>query len=116
MENIGSKIKQLRSSKGDTQEQLASALQISFQSVSKWETGVASPDIAFLPQIAEYFGVTIDDLFGYRLNSLSYKERFIKFMVYSGVLKFGEFKLKSGRYHHTLSIRAIIILALGYQS
>lgn len=97
MENIGSKIKQLRTSKGDTQEQLATALQISFQSVSKWETGAASPDIAFLPLIAEYFGVTIDELFGYRLNALSYKERFIKFMVYSGVLKFGEFKLKSGR-------------------
>lgn len=97
MVNIGSKIKQLRTSKGDTQEQLATALQISFQSVSKWETGAASPDISFLPLIAEYFGVSIDELFSYKLNSLSYKERFIKFMVNSGVLKFGEFKLKSGR-------------------
>lgn len=97
MENIGSKIKQLRTSKGDTQEQLATALQISFQSVSKWETGAASPDITFLPLIAEYFSVTIDELFSYKLNALSYKERFIKFMVNSGVLKFGEFKLKSGR-------------------
>lgn len=97
MESLGKKIKQLRSEKGDTQEQLAQTLQISFQSVSKWETGIASPDISFLPIIAEYFGVTIDELLGYRLNSLSYKERFIKFMVNSGVLKFGEFKLKSGR-------------------
>ena len=55
----------------------------------------ASPDIAFLPLIEEYFDVTIDELFGYKLNALSYKERFIKFMVNSGVLKFGEFKLKS---------------------
>lgn len=97
MEHIGAKIKQLRIGKGDTQEQLAAAFQISFQSVSKWETGIASPDIGFLPLIAEYFGVTIDELFSYKLNALSYKERFIKFMVNSGVLKFGEFRLKSGR-------------------
>ncbi|MFA9377858.1 MAG: orotate phosphoribosyltransferase [Lachnotalea sp.] len=97
METVGSMIKKLRVSKGDTQEQLAKVLQISFQSVSKWENGVASPDIAFLPMIAEYFGVTIDELFNYKLNALSYKERFIKFMVNSGVLKFGEFELKSGR-------------------
>lgn len=97
MGTVGSNIKKLRISKGDTQEQLARELQISFQSVSKWENGAASPDIAFLPLIAEYFGVTIDELFSYKLNALSYKERFIKFMVNSGVLKFGEFKLKSGR-------------------
>jgi transcriptional regulator with XRE-family HTH domain len=76
---------------------LAKGLQISFQSVSKWENGATSPDISFLPLIAEYFGVTIDELFNYKLNALSYKERFIKFMMNSGVLKFGEFRLKSGR-------------------
>ncbi|HKM35920.1 MAG TPA: orotate phosphoribosyltransferase [Lachnospiraceae bacterium] len=97
MGTVGTNIKKLRVSKGDTQEQLAKSLQISFQSVSKWENGIASPDIAFLPIIAEYFGVTIDELFNYKLNSLSYKERFIKFMLNSGVLKFGEYKLKSGR-------------------
>lgn len=97
MGTIGSKIKNLRLAKGDTQEQLAKSLQITFQSISKWENGIASPDISFLPFIAEYFGVTIDELFNYKLNSLSYKERFIKFMLNSGVLKFGEYKLKSGR-------------------
>jgi orotate phosphoribosyltransferase len=97
MGTVGTNIKKLRISKGDTQEQLAKSLQISFQSVSKWENGIASPDIGFLPIIAEYFGVSIDELFNYKLNALSYKERFIKFMLNSGVLKFGEYKLKSGR-------------------
>lgn len=97
MRTVGSNIRKLRINKGDTQEQLAKSLQISFQSVSKWENGIASPDIAFLPIIAEYFGITIDELFNYKLNSLSYKERFIKFMLNSGVLKFGEYQLKSGR-------------------
>jgi len=97
MGTVGTNIRKLRISKGDTQEQLAKSLQISFQSVSKWENGIASPDIGFIPIIAEYFGVTIDELFNYKLNALSYKERFIKFMINSGVLKFGEYKLKSGR-------------------
>lgn len=97
MGTVGINIRKLRINKGDTQEQLAKSLQISFQSVSKWENGIASPDIAFLPIIAEYFGVTIDELFNYKLNALSYKERFIKFMLNSGVLKFGEYQLKSGR-------------------
>ena len=97
MRTVGSNIRKLRINKGDTQEQLAKSLQISFQSVSKWENGIASPDIAFLPIIAEYFGITIDELFNYKLNALSYKERFIKFMLNSGVLKFGEYQLKSGR-------------------
>ncbi|MPM57429.1 Orotate phosphoribosyltransferase [bioreactor metagenome] len=97
MNHIGSKIKQLRVVKGSTQEELASYLQITYQSVSKWETGGSLPDISYLPHLAAYFGITLDELFGYRLDALNYKERFIQFMANSGVLKFGEFKLNSGR-------------------
>jgi len=57
---IGNVIKKLRQSKNVTQEQLADYLNISFQSVSKWETGVSVPDVHLLPR---YFGVSIDDLF-----------------------------------------------------
>ena len=60
---LGKKIKQLRFKAGLTQEQLAEKLHIGAQSVSKWETGVAMPDITTLPLLAEIFGVTIDDLF-----------------------------------------------------
>ena len=60
---IGNKIKQLRYKAGMTQEQLAAQLGISAQSVSKWETGVAMPDITLLPLLAESFGVSIDELF-----------------------------------------------------
>ena len=61
--NIGKTIKKLRAEKGATQEDLAKYLNITFQSVSKWETGAATPDTALLPQIAVFFGVAIDDLF-----------------------------------------------------
>lgn len=60
---LGKKIKQLRFKAGLTQEQLAEKLSISPQSVSKWETDVAMPDITTLPLLAEIFGISIDDLF-----------------------------------------------------
>ena len=61
--NIGSKIKRLRSKAGLTQDQLASRLGISGQSVSKWETSVTMPDICLLPSLAGELGVSIDELF-----------------------------------------------------
>lgn len=97
MKQIGDKIKMLRKNKGMTQEQLAEILAVSSQTISKWENAVSTPDISLLPVIARYFGITMDELFGYRLEALSYKERFIKFMADNGVLKFGTFKLKNGR-------------------
>ena len=60
---IGNKIKQLRYKAGLTQEQLADALGISAQSVSKWETATTMPDISLLPALATELGVTIDELF-----------------------------------------------------
>ena len=60
---IGSAIKKLRINKNITQEQLAEYLNVSFQAVSKWETGVTVPDVALLPQMAIFFGVSIDTLF-----------------------------------------------------
>ncbi len=61
--DIGGTIKKLRTDMGITQEDVAEYLDISFQAVSKWETGTTMPDIALLPKIAEFFGVRIDDLF-----------------------------------------------------
>ena len=61
--NIARNISELRKQKGITQEQLAAALNISSQAVSKWETGISVPDTLTLPLIAEYFGVGIDSLF-----------------------------------------------------
>ena len=60
---IGNKIKNLRGAKGITQETLAGALKVSSQAVSKWETGQSTPDIQLLPEIAVYFGVTIDEIY-----------------------------------------------------
>lgn len=97
METMGNKIRMLRKNKGMTQEELAEALAVSAQAVSKWETHLSVPDVELLPVIARYFGITMDELFNYRLDALNYKERFIRFMADNGVLKFGKFQLQSGR-------------------
>lgn len=97
MELIGTKIQTLRRNKNMTQAQLAEVLSVSSQSVSKWENHLSTPDISLLPIIARFFGITMDELFNYRLDALNYRERFIRFMADNGVLQFGEFKLQSGR-------------------
>ena len=68
--NIGNKIKELRKQRGITQEQLANCIGISFQAVSKWENNIALPDISMAPTIASYFGITLDELFGYNLKEI----------------------------------------------
>ena len=60
---MGKEIRRLRNDRGLTQEALAAALNVSPQTVSKWECGNSIPDVQMLPEIAVYFGVTIDQLF-----------------------------------------------------
>ena len=60
---LGYVIKQLRTQRGVTQEQLGDILGVSYQAVSKWENCTTLPDITLLPEIAVYFGVDIDTLF-----------------------------------------------------
>lgn len=64
MKTVGEKIAELRKAKGMTQEELATTIGVSTQSVSKWENNTNMPDIMLLPIFAEIFGVTIDELFG----------------------------------------------------
>ena len=60
---MGKEIRRLRNDRGLTQEGLAAALNVTAQTVSKWECGNSVPDVQMLPQIAVYFGVSIDQLF-----------------------------------------------------
>ncbi len=63
--NIDQTLIKLRKDKGITQDDLARYIGVSKASVSKWETGQSYPDITFLPQLAAYFNISIDDLMGY---------------------------------------------------
>ena len=56
------KLQELRKRKGLTQEELAETLFVSRTAVSKWESGRGYPNIDSLKAIAEFFGITIDEL------------------------------------------------------
>jgi len=62
MNTLGTRIAENRKKKGLSQEQLADILGVSSQAVSKWENDISCPDISLLPQIADYFNITIDEL------------------------------------------------------
>lgn len=65
MIQLGEKIRELRRRDGRTQEALASALGVTAQAVSRWEKEICCPDMEMIPSIANYFGISIDELFGY---------------------------------------------------
>lgn len=64
--NLGTKIRELRRRDGCTQDNLAEALGVTAQAVSRWESGGSYPDMEMIPAIANYFHVSIDELFGYQ--------------------------------------------------
>lgn len=58
------RLKELRKRKGLTQTQLADALGVHLQTVSKWERGVTEPDISLIGETAAALGVTVEELAG----------------------------------------------------
>ena len=59
---FNNKLYNLRKQKGLFQEELASRLNVSRQTVSKWEVGESTPDMEKLAAISELFEVSLDEL------------------------------------------------------
>ena len=74
---LGEKIRELRRQKNVSQEVLAQAMGVTFQAVSKWETGAAMPDVCLIPALASFFEVSTDELFDY--NRLEREDRVFDF-------------------------------------
>ncbi len=64
MDGFKDRIASLRKAQGMTQDELATRLGVTYQAVSKWETGSCLPDILLLPKLADIFGTTVDSLLG----------------------------------------------------
>ena len=60
--DLSKRIIELRNAKAISQQQLADAMDVSRQSVSKWETGASIPDLDKLMKLADYFNITLDEL------------------------------------------------------
>ncbi len=83
---IAEKIKQLRKDNSMTQEDLAVKLNVSRQTISKWETSVTIPDADNIVAISKLFNITTDELLDYRVETVQKKKQFIMDMA---VLLFG---------------------------
>ena len=62
--NMSAVLLGLRTNKGVTQEEAADNLGVSNKTISKWETGASLPETEYLTGIADYYGVSVDELFG----------------------------------------------------
>ena len=67
--SLSANISKLRKEHAMTQEQLAEALGVTFASVSKWERGVATPELNLIAEMADLFEVSIDALIGYQFRN-----------------------------------------------
>lgn len=68
-------IRVMRREKGLTQEQLAEVMGVSTASVSKWETGVAAPELTMLAALADFFEMSIDALIGHTVGKAQLTEK-----------------------------------------
>ena len=91
----GEKIQNLRQKKGWSQERLGQELNLSRQSISKWESGTATPTVDNLKELAKIFDVSVDSLLGNEINILekdkkeeNRKDKFIKILpfVLTGII------------------------------
>lgn len=85
MNQIGETIYKKRTELGLTQSQLAAALNVSYQSVSKWENNAAYPDIEKLPELAAVLKTSVDVLLGYKGAVADYDNRYAAEEYYWGL-------------------------------
>ena len=124
--DISNRIRALRTRRGLTQEALAAEMGVSPQSVSKWERGMALPDISMLPELSVFFGVSLDELFGLTddkeydriqnmlwdkreltVSDIEGAERWIDEKVAAGYRPADCLRLKADMYnHHAATLRA----------
>ena len=76
----GEKIQNLRQKKGWSQERLGQELNLSRQSISKWESGTATPTVDNLKELAKIFDVSVDSLLGNEINILEKDKKEDKFI------------------------------------
>lgn len=62
---LGDNIRAMRKMRGLTQEQLAEAFGVTVGAVSKWESGLTTPELSLIVEMAEFFETSVDVLLGY---------------------------------------------------
>ena len=87
---LGESIRKLRKESGFTQEQLAEALGVSVSAVHKWESSKATPELAMLVDIAEFFETSVDAMLNYGWQKLSMGQTAEQISTYENERNFEE--------------------------
>ncbi|MEE0868274.1 MAG: helix-turn-helix domain-containing protein [Ruminococcus sp.] len=87
---IGMNLKYFRKKEGLSQEELAEKIEVSRQSVAKWESGETLPDIVKCRELANLFGTTIDNLINYSFEEEKLIENETDGKFVFGIVKVGE--------------------------
>ena len=87
---IGMNLKYFRKKEGLSQEELAEKIEVSRQSVAKWESGETLPDIVKCRELANLFGTTIDNLINYSFEEEKLVENETDGKFVFGIVKVGE--------------------------
>ena len=97
--NIAQVLVKKRKEKGVTQEALADYIGVSKASVSKWETGQSYPDVAFLPQLAAYFNISVDELIDYhpQMTKADIKKLYLRLSADFTTKPFAEVQAETNR-------------------
>ena len=87
---IAMNLKYFRKKEGLSQEELAEKIEVSRQSVAKWESGETLPDIVKCRELANLFGTTIDNLINYSFEEEKLVENETDGKFVFGIVKVGE--------------------------
>ena len=83
---FNNKLYELRKQKGFSQEELANRLNVSRQTISKWEVGESTPDMEKLVAISDLFEVSLDELVNGEEPKLAEpSEQIVKSELYSDI-------------------------------
>lgn len=111
--SVGQNIRKLRDERNITQQQLADSLGVTFQAVSKWECSTTVPDIAMVPEIADYFSVTIDELFKPGMTAYRNKAERLMSKYESDINNSENFELANKEYTKLISENNATAIDLG---
>ena len=81
---ISENIKNLRKAHSLTQEQLAETLGVTVGAVYKWESGLSTPEIKLIMEIADFFEVSVDVLLGYEQQNSNIESRIHRLYCFYG--------------------------------
>ena len=116
--SIGSFLSELRKEKGLTQKEIADFLNVSDKTVSHWECDKYSPDISVIPVLAEFFGVTCDEILKGERKAVIDEENSSYNFSYDPLVKESEFKkyakIRLQNAYNKLKINSVIAVFIAF--